>query len=247
MDILDWIEQHKVGILATILFHLVLITLFLALQLNSIKPKKETQVFIDFTLPEDLQKEIKQKQEEVKKLNSSDFINKMQKEYLGHNIAVNEADESKKSIDKMVSDIKSELNINDQRPIDKPEDHVTLKQIDTKEVNSINKPGYTTNAKGERTFYKGSTTISYFLEGRTEVYIPVPVYKCQGSGKVALEIEVDQSGFVITATINKKESQITDECLIEAAIKAALTTRFNAKVTASSRQAGRISYIFIAQ
>jgi hypothetical protein len=244
---LDWIERHKVGILVTILFHLVLITAFLAMQLKILKPKKETQVFIDFTLPEDLQKEIKQKQEEVKKLSSRDFINDMQKEYLGHNIAVNDADESKQNIDKMVSEIKSELKINDQRPEDKPEDHTTLKKIETKEVTSINKPGYTTNARGERTFYKGATTISYYLEGRTDVYIPVPVYKCQGSGKVALEIEVDQSGFVITAIINKKESRIMDECLVEAATKAALTTRFNAKTTAPSRQAGRISYIFIAQ
>jgi len=245
--VLDFIERHKVGILATILFHLLLITIFLILQLNALKPKKETQVFIDFTLPEDLQKEIKQKQEEVKKLNSHDFINTMQQEYLGHNIAVNEADNSKQNIDKMVTDIKNELNIKDQTIEDKALEKNTLNKIETKEVTSIKKPAYTVNEKGERTFYKGATTISYFLEGRSEVYIPVPVYKCQGSGKVALEIEVDPGGFVITAVINKKESQITDECLMQAATTAALTTRFNAKNEAPSRQAGRITYIFIAQ
>lgn len=245
---LDLLERHKVGILATILFHFIVIALFLLLQLNAIKPKKNvTQVFIDFELPEDLQKEIKQKQEEVKKLSSQEFIKDMQKEYLGHNIAVNEADNSKQSIDKMVSDIKNELNINDQRPENNPEDQKPLEKIQTKEIAVIAKPGVTTNAKGERTFYKGATTITYYLEGRTDVYIPVPVYKCQGNGKVSLEIEVDPNGFVITATINKKESKISDDCLIEAATTAALTTRFNAKSTAPLRQAGRISYIFIAQ
>ncbi len=244
---LNFLERHKAGILATILFHLLLITVFLIIQLKTLKPKKETQVFIDFALPEDLQKEIKQKQEEVKKLNSQEFIKNMQQEYIGHNIAVNEADNSRQNIDKMVDDIKNELNINDKRTDNNPEDQKPLQKIETKTLPVNKNTAYTTNAKGERTFYKGATTITYFLEGRTDVYIPVPVYKCQGSGKVSLEIEVDKNGFVITATINKKESVIMDECFSEAATNAALTTRFNAKSTAPEKQAGRISYIFVAQ
>ena len=244
---LEFLERHKVGILATIVFHLLLITILLIIQLNAIKTKKETQVFIDFTLPEDLQKEIKQKQEEVKKLSSQEFIKNMQQEYLGHNIAVNEADNSKQSIDKMVDDIKNELNINDKRTENNSEEIKPIQKIENKTVSDKIKPAFTVNAKGEKTFYKGATTITYFLAGRTDVYIPVPVYKCQGSGKVSLEIEVDNNGFVINANINKKESVITDECFAEAALNAALTTRFNAKSTAPSRQVGRISYIFIAQ
>jgi hypothetical protein len=244
---LDFLERHKIGILATIVFHLLLITVFLVVQLTTLKPKKETQVLIDFELPEDLQKEIKQKQEEVKKLNSQEFIKSMQQEYVGHNIAVNEADNSRQNIEKMVNDIKNELNINDKRTDNNPEDQKPLQKIEPVPLSGNSKPAYTTNEKGERTFYKGATTITYFLEGRTDVYIPVPVYKCQGGGKVSLEIEVDKNGYVIKATINKKESVITDECYSEAATNAALTTRFNAKGTAPDRQAGRISYIFVAQ
>ena len=245
---LDFIERHKVGILATIMFHLLLITVFLVLQLNALKPKKaETQVFIDFALPEDLQKEIKQKQEEVKKLNSQQFLKNMQQEYLGHNIPVNEADNSKQSVDKMVNEIKNELNIKENQPQDRAQEQTPLKKVETKEVTKVNKPEFTTNAKGERTFYKGPTTITYYLEGRNHVYIKTPIYQCQGSGKVAMEIVVDQNGYVITATVNKKDSQITDECLIEAATNAALVTRFDAKNSAPAKQAGRITYIFIAQ
>jgi len=172
---LEFLERHKVGILATIVFHLLLVTVFLILQLNNVKPKKETQVFVDFALPEDVQKEIKQKQEEVKKLSSQEFIKTMQQEYLGHNIAVNEADNSKQSVDKMVDDIKNELNIKDRRTDENLRDDKPVEKIETKSVSDIKKPSYTTNAKGEKIFYKGATTITYFLEGRTDVYIPVPV------------------------------------------------------------------------
>ena len=64
---------------------------------------------------------------------------------------------------------------------------------------------------------------------------------------MVVDIVVNQSGYVIDAIINKSKSQINDDCLVEAANRAALTTRFNAKNTAPERQRGTITYIFIAQ
>jgi hypothetical protein len=147
----------------------------------------------------------------------------------------------------MVQDIKGELNIKDNPAssanpqVQKLEEQTEKKETPQKE----DKPLY--NEKGERTYYKGPTTISYYLEGRTDVYLPVPVYKCQGSGKVVLEIIVNPNGFVMSASINKAESQINEDCLVEAANRAALTSRFNAKGSAPDKQRGRITYIFIAQ
>ena len=59
------------------------------------------------------------KKEEVKKLSQQQFIKDLNKEYAIKNVAVNEADvDAKPSIDKMVQDIKGELNIKDQKPAD---------------------------------------------------------------------------------------------------------------------------------
>jgi hypothetical protein len=77
--------------------------------------------------------------------------------------------------------------------------------------------------------------------------MPSPVYQCQGSGKVVLEILVNRNGYVLSAQINKSESQITEECLMEVATRTALTSRFNEKADAPEKQQGRITYIFIAQ
>jgi hypothetical protein len=244
--VLDFIERHKIGILTTIIFHLLLITGFLMMQFGTLKQKKESkEVLIDFVDPEALQKQIEQKKEEIKTLSQKEFLKNMQQEYLGHNLPVNEANQdAKQSVDKMVTDIKTELNIKDdqrqpiekEKPVEKKEPQITQKKTE-----------YTTNAKGERTFFKGATTVSYFLEGRMHTYFPVPVYQCQGSGKVFMNIQVDQRGFVVSATIDKSKSQITDECLIEAAKRAALTAHFNEKSNAPEKQNGYITYLFIAQ
>jgi hypothetical protein len=245
--VLNFIERHKIGILTTIIFHLLLITGFLVMQFGTLTQKKESkQVFIDFSDPDELQKQIEQKKEEIKALSQKEFLKNMQQEYLGHNLPVNEANhDANKSIDKMVTDIKQELNIkeNDQRQVVEKETPVEKKEAKIPQQKSE----YTTNSKGERTFYKGATTVSYFLEGRMHTYFPVPVYQCQGSGKVYMNIDVDQRGYVIQANIDKAKSQITDECLIEAAKRAALTAHFNEKSNAPEKQSGYIVYIFIAQ
>ena len=47
--------------------------------------------------------------------------------------------------------------------------------------------------------YDGPTNIYYKLEYRYHLRLPVPVYKCQGSGVVVVNIVVDQQGRVVQA------------------------------------------------
>jgi hypothetical protein len=95
--------------------------------------------------------------------------------------------------------------------------------------------------------YKGPTRIYYDLEGRTHTYLPVPIYKCEGSGKITLAIEVDLKGIVERAEVVPGESTTNDECLIETAISTALISRFNADINAPKVQRGTLTYHFVAQ
>jgi len=60
------------------------------------------------------------------------------------------------------------------------------------------------------TAYSGPTRIYYVLEGRTHRYLPLPIYKCEGNGKVVLGIVVDQRGFVLSAEVIQEESSTDD-------------------------------------
>ena len=95
--------------------------------------------------------------------------------------------------------------------------------------------------------YAGPTRIYYDLAGRNHTYLPIPIYKCLGSGKIVLLIEVDQKGNVANATIVESESTTSDECLIETAVISARRSRFNADFSALREQRGTLTYIFVAQ
>jgi hypothetical protein len=95
--------------------------------------------------------------------------------------------------------------------------------------------------------YSGPTRIYYNLPGRTHSYLPIPIYKCEGSGKAVLSIEVNAQGVVISARINEAESTISDQCLVETAIDAALISRFNPDIRAQKVEVGTITYLFVAQ
>ena len=97
------------------------------------------------------------------------------------------------------------------------------------------------------TAYSGPTRIYYVLEGRTHRYLPLPIYKCEGNGKVVLGIVVDQRGFVLSAEVIQEESSTDDYCLHDMAKDAALRTRFNLDLSAPARQQGLITYHFVAQ
>ncbi len=95
--------------------------------------------------------------------------------------------------------------------------------------------------------FRGPTRIYYELTGRNHIYLPIPIYKCEGSGKVVLVIEVNQRGYVEHATLAQAESTATDECLVETAIGTALRSRFESNLDAPKIQKGLLTYIFVAQ
>jgi hypothetical protein len=95
--------------------------------------------------------------------------------------------------------------------------------------------------------YKGPTRIYYDLQGRNHTYLPIPIYKCQGSGKIVLVIDVNQRGFVENASVVNSESTTNDDCLIETAVGTALVSRFVPNLNAPRIQKGTLTYIFVAQ
>ena len=87
------------------------------------------------------------------------------------------------------------------------------------------------------------TLISYYLSGREAVAeLPNPVYTCEESGKVVVNITVDDQGRVIEASYNKASSSTANGCLIDNAIYYARKARFNKD--SKNKQLGTITYLF---
>lgn len=74
--------------------------------------------------------------------------------------------------------------------------------------------------------------------------LPRPAYGVQASGKVVVEIWVDQYGTVQKAVAGAEGTTVTDKTLWQAARKAALGAHFNVSGDAPALQKGTITYIF---
>ena len=89
--------------------------------------------------------------------------------------------------------------------------------------------------------------ISFSLAGRSVVRMQKPEFSIQKEGIVVVEIRVDRTGKVISATPGMKGSTIIDNTLYAAAKKAALDSKFNLKSDAPDFQIGKIIYHFKLQ
>ncbi len=93
---------------------------------------------------------------------------------------------------------------------------------------------------------KGSlrnSSISFSLVGRSAIEIPNPIYTCDTSGKIVVNITVNADGQVIETSVNKRSSTSSNECLIEMALEYAGGARFS-KLAGRTSQPGTITYNF---
>ena len=74
--------------------------------------------------------------------------------------------------------------------------------------------------------------------------LPRPSYNVQASGKVVVQIWVDNYGEVQKAVAGVEGTTVTDQTLWQAARKAALGAHFNMSADAPALQEGTITYIF---
>ena len=91
-----------------------------------------------------------------------------------------------------------------------------------------------------------TSVISYSLDGRKAISLPVPAYKCPGGGDVSIQITVNRKGYVTAAAVIENVST-SDECIVSSAIAAAKRSRFRASASAPEKQVGEIVYRFIPQ
>lgn len=94
--------------------------------------------------------------------------------------------------------------------------------------------------------YAGESNIIYYLENRHHLSISNPVYLAHGGGKVIVDIKVNRQG-IVTQAQARKNKNIGDEQILLYAQEAASRTVFNSDSSAPASQKGTIHYTFVAQ
>ncbi|MBN1988793.1 MAG: energy transducer TonB [Bacteroidales bacterium] len=240
-------QSHKVGILGTIVIQLLMAILFLSLEIKSRPYLIETQVQLDFQREYDI---------------TPPQVEPEKKELLLPADALNPNLETENIRNFAVDATKEDLNpgLSDDKGIDADELYQEAERLKSQMGSNKEKYNESRNldeaaipntpekntASASKTQFKGPSVISYFLDGRRALELPVPSYLCEKGGQVVVDIEVNRNGRVTSAQVDKANS-VNDDCITSAAISAALTSRFTAKADAPSKQKGSITYLFVPQ
>lgn len=247
-QVFDYWELHKVGILGTISIHLSLAIVLLIIKMNFNPTPRQVEVEVNFN------NELLPITEEQKEKIDKEAV--AVAELLRHgleagaikNVAVDAASnelnptlQDDKGIN--ASDLYREAGMVKQR-LNENKDHYEKSLMNGQE--EIPNTPIKNTAPKEEGKYKGPAVISYFLEGRKAIGLPVPSYKCQFGGQVVVDIEVSPEGKVVKASIDSKNS-LNDDCIDSSAIAAAYDSYFTVSPNSPSRQKGSITYLFVPQ
>ncbi len=246
-------NERLVGFLSAVIIHLIAGIIFMLIKISSQDVKALTQEYeIIF---QDIDQEGYFDQEELKRLVINESEAGFERELL--NIARNLSEKPDPEInpEEYVNNVKEEMirsgmlgpdNFIDEQKRMKDNqlgDGIDISKDDVDE----DKNELTRKSNEIASKYSGPTRIYYNLPGRTHVYLPLPIYKCEGGGKVTLSIEVNPKGEVVKASVMTSESSIADICLIQAAIESALLSRFTPDGSTVKNIIGTLTYIFVPQ
>ena len=232
-------REDRAGLYITIIVHLVVLIILLAVNLGA-QISKENSFVLDFSKAEQLEK-LQQRLEFEKSVNER--LNEMLaggNEYV-HNVAVDRSElkddrNSAEDTRKLYEDaerLQAELDRGYEAPKTE-EDFASVEAPKKKASEDKSKP------------FSGPSVLSYELEGRKASHLPIPAYRCIGAGEVRVDIGVDPQGNVVLAKVDEGASS-PDGCLRSFAVRAARMSKFSSAPSAPSRQSGYIIYKFIAQ
>lgn len=235
-------KEKKTGFYTTVIFHLVVLIIFLLTAIHGVV-SEETSFVLDFSKLEELEEIAKQ--EELKAQASKELD-----DLLSGNVTPNQY--RNVAVDRSNQPLRDDRFKNPNQVYDEARE--LQKKLDASRAAALREQGNDEDAvaSGENLpdsnapQYKGPSVISYSLDGRKAISLPVPAYKCQGGGDVSIRITVNRKGYVTAATVISNVSS-SDECIVRSAIDAAKRSRFRASSTAPEKQVGEIVYRFIAQ
>lgn len=232
--------------MGTLLFHILLFSVFLLSDVDIKGNVKEEPIVIEFPdiLPEpEMEEEIAKKDEQMQADNSTERSNNRS------NVASNRTatENTTKSADEFFDDDYLKELESAQKLVSDVNNNLSKEIVD---MSDIKMPVETTEGMDpdsiKNVIYTGESNIVYYLDNRYHISLPVPVYLSQGGGTVIVDIAVNRSG-TVTEAVARKNNSIGDKQIFLYAQEAASRTLFNADNSAPSSQKGTIQYTFVAQ
>jgi hypothetical protein len=259
--ILDFIEDHKYGIIITLIVHVIL---FIYLQVTTY----EEAVYYEpwgfrgknIQAPDNLELT----EENIQTVEEFELFDMMHPENITSHVqsANDSREESSKANEfytsyrgdavQNVRDFESQVIQQLQEGRKKQGDDGSSKtDIKTGDEGADSQTEQTQGDEGSKTKIVGKTMVTWSLDQRkphnnNDWHVRNPGYTCGDvNGTVTVAIKVDNSGDVVQAKFLPEQSQNANYCMIRQAEKYALMSRFNYDPSAPRNQEGTITYLFV--
>lgn len=260
---MEFIEKHKALIITTLISG----TLVLAMFALGIKQQTEAVAESYFELPPPLTPEEQKVLEELamsdpnisetnKAYNTANDFKEMMKNFKSVNS--NDFDKNAKKTEteatespEEVTDVENKpttedysVNENELSSYSKINNVIAMRSAEKRQSAKSNGNNATNNIANNSSLNTNSS-VSYSLVNRKDKFLPPPVYLCEESGKIVINITVNASGEVIEAYVNNS-SNSKNACLIDSALQYANDARFSPDAS-KTKQIGSITYYFKAK
>ncbi len=236
----SWTYDHRIGLCVTVIAYLVLMIVFVSSKIVVGRKPVEQGMFIDLQSLAELERErdrlleeVSDRQEEqidwrsIRNLSSNEnALNENLKDDRGTNAA---------ELNDAAADAAERMRANREAYEQGLAEEQAIRERD----------GSPDGEERRDAKIKGRVTVSYAFADpvRTARHIEIPAYLCEGGGDVVVSATVDRAGKVVSARVESGG----DDCMRDAALRAARISIFNIDETAPARQTGTITYIFIPQ
>ena len=245
-SLLDWLKEHRHGVMGTVIFHLVLAIFLVCVGISRLDSQQRMEIEIDMPEPEIVQQkqEEQKKKEQIHQQSADEEVNEMLRSLAVNEDAVKKNAETQphERVEEYIEQIQEEID-SDYGGRYRANKNKHYKE-DSIRVQRDKKEGMLDSLQS--TVYVGKSSVSYNIKGRYKTYLPIPVYKCEFGGKIEVAVVVNRQGRVIKAEVVDAESN-KDDSLREVAVDAALKSEFNVDEKAPERQTGTITYNFVKQ
>lgn len=238
-------RKNLISILYTLIFHLVVLIILIFVRVEGLKRDQELGIKLELE-----EKTVEDILEEEEMEIPADWLEELLRQReASSNRAVNLNAESGFSEDISTDDYVQDLLDQIELARDQ-EDREKLEELQAilASADYIPPPEESDEEQGA---YTGPTTITYeFIEmpvQRRKVNLVIPVYRCQGSGLVKVEVEVTRDGTVSRAEVKGPIEGEDRVCFSDAALEAARSSRFRIDFNAPERHHAVITYAFVAQ
>lgn len=241
-----FIRKNLVAILYTLIFHLIILIILIFIRVEGLKNDRELGIELEFEektieeilaeeeteIPADWLEQILRQREQ----SSNRAVNLNAENQFNEDISTNE----------YVKDLLDQIEMARAQ-----EDREKLEELQAILAAADYVPPAEENREDDGSEFSGPTTITYeFLDEprqRNKVLLTIPVYKCQGSGMVRVEVIVARNGTVVNAEVKGPIEGSDRVCFSDAALAAARSSKFRIQINAPEKHRALITYTFIAQ